>query len=320
MTTSRISRERSSSCLNESPRRSAGALIESNSIEVTVALLAHAGATPEGVGAPYDPPVPGARNAGEQAIASVRRSVESRIAELIRRDPDRAANAVEVGLVDREWLEEPGERPFRTATPVQVVRRFLERSVEQRPSVLSSLGLNAVQLLSWQSQELTGDGGPTPVAIVFTDLEGFTRYTAQHGDDAAIALLDDHHRQVGPVVRSRGGRVVKRLGDGLMLQFPVGDAAVLAALELQETAPDPLRMRAGVHLGEAVVTRDDVVGHVVNVAARVTECAKGGQVLATTAVREAVGGELRGARFGRARRARLKGVSEAVSVCPVTSR
>ena len=261
----------------------------------------------------------GARDAGEKAIASVRRSVESRIADLIRRDPERAANAIEVGLVDRDWLERPGEHPIRTATPVQVVRRFLERSVEQRPSVLSTLGLNAIQLLSWESSELRGDAGPSAVTIVFTDLEGFTRFTADHGDDAAIALLDDHHKLVGPIVRSRGGRIVKRLGDGLMLLFPAGEAAVLAALELQETAPDPLRLRAGVHLGEAVVTRDDVMGHVVNVAARVTECAKGGQVLATTDVRDAVGGDLRGAVFGRARRARMKGVSEVVSVCPVTS-
>jgi adenylate cyclase len=262
--------------------------------------------------------VAGARNAGEQAITSVRRSVESRIADLIRRDPDRAANAIEVGLVDRDWLEEPGDHPIRTATPVQVVRRFLERSVEQRPSVLSTLGLNAIQLLSWESEELRGDAGPSPVAIVFTDLEGFTRFTAENGDDAAITLLDDHQKLVGPIVRSRGGRVVKHLGDGLMLMFPVGDAAVLAALELQGIAPDPLRLRAGVHLGDAVVTRDDVVGHVVNLAARVTEHAKGGQVLVTTDVRDAVG-DLKGVRFGRARRARLKGVAESVSVCPVTA-
>jgi adenylate cyclase len=263
--------------------------------------------------------VAGARDAGEQAISSVRRTVESRIADLIRRDPERAANAVEVGLIDRNWLDAPGEHPIRTATPVQVMRRFLERSVEQRPSVLSSLGLNAIQALSWETNELKGDYVSSPVAIVFTDLEGFTRYTSERGDDAALALLDDHHKAVGPVVRSRGGRVVKRLGDGLMLVFPSGEAAVLAALELQETAPDPLRLRAGVHVGDAVVTRDDVVGHVVNVAARVTECAKGGQVLTTTDVREAAG-DLPRVSFGRARRARLKGVTEAVSVCPVSLR
>ena len=118
------------------------------------------------------------------------------------------------------------------------------------------------------------------------------------------------------MVRSRGGRVVKRLGDGLVLVFPSPEAAVLASIELLDGAPDPLRMRAGVHVGEAAVTRDDVMGHVVNMAARVTEQAKGGEVLVTSDVRDLVG-ELPGVRFGRARRARLKGVRGWVSVSPV---
>lgn len=256
------------------------------------------------------------RNAGQAAVSTFRRSLEARMADLIRRDPAWAANAVEMGLIDRAWLEEPGDHPIRTATPVQVVQRFLERSVEQRPSAMASLGLNALQLLSWESEGATSDITPTPVAVVFTDLEGFTRFTSDRGDDAAIALLDEHHRAVGPIVRSRGGRVVKRLGDGLMLDFPSPEAATYAALELLETAPAPLRLRAGVHVGDAVVTRTDVMGHVVNVAARVTEQAKGHQALATTDVRQGVG-TLRGVRFGRARRLRLKGLPEPVSVCPI---
>ena len=55
---------------------------------------------------------------------------------------------------------------------------------------------------------------PERLAVMFTDLEGFTRYTARRGDDAAAALLTEHNRIVGPIIRSRGGRVVKRLGDG----------------------------------------------------------------------------------------------------------
>jgi class 3 adenylate cyclase len=72
-----------------------------------------------------------------------------------------------------------------------------------------------------------------------------------------------------------------------------------------------------VHVGEAVVTRSDLVGHVVNVAARVTEAASGGQVLATTDVRDAVSG-VPGVRFDRARTHRLKGVSERVGLCRVS--
>jgi adenylate cyclase len=154
------------------------------------------------------------------------------------------------------------------------------------------------------------------MSIVFTDLEGFTQFTSRHGDEAALALLAEHHRSIGPIVRSRGGKVVKRIGDGLMLSFPSAESAVLAALELVEVEPGPLRLRAGVHTGEAVITPDDLIGHDVNVAARVAAVARGGQVLATVIVRDEVG-ELPGVSFGRARRRTFKGVGETVQVCPV---
>ncbi|MEJ7584065.1 MAG: adenylate/guanylate cyclase domain-containing protein [Acidimicrobiales bacterium] len=258
------------------------------------------------------------RAAGEQALSSLRRTLEQKAADLIRRDPERAAHAVEVGLVDRDWLERPGTQPIRSVTTIEMMQRFLERSVEQRPSVLGNLGLNTLQVLSWSASDDSSDANASPVVVVFTDLENFTAYTSANGDDAAIALLAELHRVVGPVVRGRGGRVVKRLGDGLMLSFPAPEAAVLAAVELVEVSPEPLRMRAGVHIGDAVVSRDDLIGHVVNVAARVTEAAKGGQVLVTTDVRAAVG-DLSRVTFGRARRVRLKGVPEAIRVCVVES-
>lgn len=142
---------------------------------------------------------------------------------------------------------------------------------------------------------------------MFTDLEGFTRFTAKEGDEVAAQLIAEHQKLMGPVVRSRGGRIVKRLGDGLMLTFPAPEAALLAALELVEAIEEPLRLRAGLHVGEAVITRDDVMGHVVNVAARITEAAKGSEVLASVDVRTAVA-PMAGVAFGRARRIRLKGV------------
>jgi len=257
-----------------------------------------------------------ARSAGAEALGSIRRTVWERLASVIKGDPDFAANAVEVGLVDRAWLDEPGAQPIRTATTSEVMKRFLERSAEQRPSALSQLGLSTLQALSWGS-ESKHDAAPQPVTIMFTDLEGFTRFTSDHGDEAAIALIGAHHRITGPIIRSRGGRVVKRLGDGLLLSFPQPAAAVMAAVELLGTPPDPLRLRAGLHVGQAVVTRDDVFGNVVNVAARVTEHAKGGQALASADVRDAAG-DLPGVLFGRAKRVRLKGV-EPMSVCAVAA-
>lgn len=259
-----------------------------------------------------------ARAKGESAVDAALVGLAERAAELLRRDPGLKDTAVEVGLVDRAWLEEPGRHPIRTAPALDVVQRFLERSVERRPSALGSIGLNALQLLAYEHPiDGKSETRLTPASIVFTDLEGFTRFTARAGDEAALALLEEHHKVIGPIVRGRGGKVVKRLGDGLMLTFPSAESALLAALELIDAPPEDLRLRAGVHTGEAVVTADDLIGHDVNVAARVAAAAKGGQVLTTIAVRDEVG-DVRGVVFTRARRRSFKGVEHPVSVCAVT--
>jgi adenylate cyclase len=256
-----------------------------------------------------------ARAAGKEAVGAVKRSLAGRLAKALQRDPEMLSTAVEMGVVRREWLDQPGAgEPISTATPMEVIERYLERTVEQRPSFLAHAGLSTIQLLSSFGQDDGAVGTRTAMTVAFTDLEGFTRYTAVNGDDAASAFLAEHHRTVGPVVRSRGGRVVKRLGDGLLLTFPEAEAGVLAALELVEHQPQPLRLRAGVHAGEVVVTRDDVIGHVVNVAARVAEAARGGQVLVTVDVRQAVG-DLPGVDFGRTKRRGARGVPEGIGVC-----
>lgn len=262
-------------------------------------------------------PIERAREKGQGAVAAVQRRLVERAAALLKEHPELAGDAAEVGLVDKGWLDDPTGHPIRTATSLEVVQRFLERSVEQRPSLVATMGLNAIQLLSLESEEDERGGDPHPMTIVFTDLEGFTGYTSRNGDDAARGLLERHHRAVGPLIRSRGGRIIKKLGDGLLIIFNAPEAAVLAALEVCEANQDgELRLRAGIHHGEAVQLGDDLIGHDVNVAARVTDAAKGGEILATTDVRAAVG-DLPGVRFGRARRRSFKGVTESVSVCPV---
>lgn len=260
-----------------------------------------------------------ARVAGRAAVRSVRRALAERFADLLRRDPDLLATAVETGLVRRDWLEQPGSGvPVSTATPIEVVERFLAREAERRPSLLAALGLTAIQVLSSPSEE-GGEAGTTArLAVAFTDLEGFTRYCARAGDEAAAELLARHHRDAGPIVRSRGGRIVKRLGDGLLLTFPEPEAAVLACLELVGAQPAPLRLRAGVHVGEVVVTPTDVLGHTVNVAARVAESARGGEVRVTEAVATAVAG-LPNVTCGRLRRRSYRGLEETVRVASVAS-
>jgi adenylate cyclase len=261
-------------------------------------------------------PIDRARARGEGAVEALRLRLSERAAGLINEHPEFARGAAEVGLVDRAWLEDP-TRPIRTATSLDVVQRFLERSVEQEPSLIAHLGLNAIQLLTVEVPDDDGEGARHVATIVFTDLEGFTRFTAANGDAAARELLEQHHRCVGPVIRSRGGRIVKKIGDGLLVSFAAPEAAVLAALEISETNETGLRLRAGLHHGEVVLLGDDLIGHDVNLAARVADSAKGGEILATTEVRAAIGSMPRGVVFGRARRRRFKGLDGSVAVCPV---
>jgi adenylate cyclase len=154
-------------------------------------------------------------------------------------------------------------------------------------------------------------GMPIELTVAFTDLEDFTTYTEVAGDPAASRLLRGHQRESAAIVAGRGGRVLKRLGDGLMLTFPTPEAAVLACLELAESAPLPLR--AGVHCGIVLVTADDIIGHVVNLAARVTGSAAGGELVVTDEVRTGVG-DLRCVAFDGPYMRSFKGIEERVAV------
>lgn len=245
-----------------------------------------------------------ARKAGRRAIKQARKALLQRALDSVSaRDREALAR-----------LAEPG--PAGRAAQLRAVEELLERAVERHPSLLGTVGLSAIQALAGAADEASesiGLGTPTPLTVAFTDLEGFTEWTAREGDEAASRLLAEHHQVVGPIIAGRGGRLVKRLGDGLLLTFPRAESAVLACLELVDAQPEPLRLRAGLHCGSVVVTRDDVIGHVVNLAARVAELAEGREVLATADVTSTV--DLPNVVFGETRAERFKGIEEPITVC-----
>jgi adenylate cyclase len=257
---------------------------------------------------------------GESKVDALRRLLARKAAAVIRSDPEEAAAALEIGLIDRRWLDDPINHPISSSKPTEILEHFLARSVERKPSLLSTVGLGAVQLLAAHRGPDAGE--LKVVTVAFTDLEGFTAFTDTHGDSAAVALVNEHHRAANPVVRRWRGRIVKHLGDGLLCTFSDANEAIRAALELLDTSPSPLRLRAGIHVGEVMVSRADVVGHVVNVAARVTETAKGNQIVVTAETEEAAGA-IPDAEYRKLRSRRLKGISERVAlreVVPVPTR
>jgi len=135
-----------------------------------------------------------------------------------------------------------------------------------------------------------------PVTVLFTDIQGFTTQAAVGGDRAAVRLLRAHDRAVLPAVQRHMGRILKRLGDGAMVVFPAPRDALAAALAMQRTARIPLRI--GIHSGGARSRAGDLIGHAVNVASRIADRARGGDILVSEAVRAAAAGL---ARFRRAR-------------------
>jgi len=248
-------------------------------------------------------------------------AIAQRLAAMIDRNPAVRDAAIDVGVIDPEWLAEPARNPPKIAPPIDVLRRWLERVGERHPSALAGLGVNAVQLLSWDVLWNRGLGPrskdtPNTATVVFVDIEGFTTYTSTNGDDAALELLGEHQRTAAGIVRRNGGRIVKHLGDGLMLVFPSAGAALRASVELVENPPQPLKVRAGLHTGQVIVTSDDLIGNVVNTAARITDLARGGQVLATTEALESAG-ELPGLWVSKPRARALRGVNDKILIARV---
>ncbi|OGO51101.1 MAG: hypothetical protein A2148_07020 [Chloroflexi bacterium RBG_16_68_14] len=129
----------------------------------------------------------------------------------------------------------------------------------------------------------------TEGTVVFTDIVGFTEYTALRGDEEALGLLAAQERLVQEVLPPEA-RIVKELGDGLLLWFPDACQALEATLRLQERFEEessesmlPLWVRVGMHSGRQTRRGDDLVGHDVNVASRVVDVAGPGEVLLSDA-------------------------------------
>jgi adenylate cyclase len=207
-------------------------------------------------------------NRNPQLIALVRRTRERTLGEELFSDPLSTARG----------------RPADLA-----VRRFVALGGDER-GVVGEFGLTALQ--TWQRLAEAQDRGrgKADVVILFTDLVGFSDWALEAGDDAALTLLREVSAVIEPPVLEQGGEVVKRLGDGLMAAFRDAPHAFEAALAAHERIRSievggfrPV-LRTGIHLGRPRKVGGDYFGVDVNIAARLAEAAKPGEILVSDPV------------------------------------
>jgi adenylate cyclase len=130
------------------------------------------------------------------------------------------------------------------------------------------------------------------IALVFSDLKGSTRLYEEIGDAAAYSRVNRHFDFIQRSVADADGAIVKTMGDGVMCAFPRLDAALQAALRMQERVASwcreegiepPLILKLGVHAGPVIAMtandRLDYFGRTVNVAARLGEQSRGQDVV-----------------------------------------
>lgn len=121
----------------------------------------------------------------------------------------------------------------------------------------------------------------TSPAMCFLDITGYTRLTQERGDRAAADFAERVRRLVERPAVAHGGRAVKWLGDGVMFYFATAQSAVEAAVDMVAAVAEAGMAPAhvGIHAGPVIFREGDYYGHTVNVAARIGDFARPGEIL-----------------------------------------
>jgi len=137
-------------------------------------------------------------------------------------------------------------------------------------------------------------------AIMFTDIVGFTKIM---GDDetTALSILENQQSLVNPIIKEHKGTIIKKMGDGLLIEFPSTVEAVECATQMQNSIKTynssdgnlEFHIRIGIHLGDVVILGDDILGDGVNIASRIEPLASPDGICITDAVYQSVKSKLK---------------------------
>jgi eukaryotic-like serine/threonine-protein kinase len=173
----------------------------------------------------------------------------------------------------RRKLQTQGVDLNSPATSVDIVARAVET---ERPNI---------------QQHAAPDG---TVTLLFSDIEDSTGMTVRLGDQRWLEVLRSHHALVRDQIRAHAGFEVKCQGDGFMLAFQSARRALDCAVAIQRGvdaankshSDTPIRVRIGLHTGEALKEVDDFHGRDVVLAARIANEARGREILVSSLLKE----------------------------------
>jgi class 3 adenylate cyclase len=179
-------------------------------------------------------------------------------------------------------------QPPRPPQPGQPSTDFAKDAARAAIGLVESLAGRAA---SRPSTPATSTPGRQWVAVMFTDLVGSTGLAEDLGDTTWHEMLASHRQVVRQCIDNHNGTEVSTQGDGFLVRFDTPDAAIACAISLQRSMSDTRaggafvpELRVGIHAGEAVADDNDLVGRVINLAARVTDAAQPGEILITEPV------------------------------------
>ena len=259
------------------------------------------------------------READDDELARLARAYGQNIRRVVTSDLELASSTLfarlrRSGLTDDAMREVAGEKGIRVmALGEQLMLWLRGRHLEHE--ILSTTVQNTEEYL--QELGIAPERPRRPPAIAFLDLTGYTALTEERGDEAGADLADRLAALVHQAAQPHGGHPVKWLGDGVMFYFPEPAAAVLTALDLVEQTPATVdvRARVGVNAGRVIFREGDYFGRTVNVAARIADYARPGEVLVSDEVKERWSGD--GVKFEAIGPVTLRGLKDEIALYAV---
>ncbi len=246
----------------------------------------------------------------------------------LRRDPDLLPKVTDS---IRERIDEE-QGPMSTVIQAAgALEPILHDALRKRPSRLAKIGYKSAHMLanlaledSSSNSKLAKIAEGSTVGIVFVDIAGFLAYTAAQGDDAARDVLTRLDKVVESAIKPVKGEVVKTLGDGYLIAFPSASQAVRGAVTLNDNVSKmyrndefPVCVRVAVHAGEPLVEEDDLLGHDVNLTARLLDHCEPGEVVVSDVAKQLASRRLKKIAFGNQREVKVRGLAGRVKIYSV---